>query len=196
MALELPPPKRLRSQREQVSHWPTPRHSFKGSCHRSPGKGGAGTHPWTPGHQCGWYERRSLVAWLGFSAGPWDLQPSCPQDGSNSALEFRVPSQDWHRLPNSGRGICSIPNVFLWRPKIAANSPLDENGEETSNVLSAAVDTAHTTTFGLGDHYMNVMRDGLCHRPVKSVSPCPWPCKAPWNSLAQRTHPIMIPEQW
>lgn len=29
----------------------------------------------------------------------------------------------------------------------------------------------------------------LCH-------PCPWPCKAPWNSLAQRTYPITIPEQW
>lgn len=37
----------------------------------------------------------------------------------------------------------------------------------------------------------------VCATGLGSLShPCPWPCKALWNSWAQRTYPITIPEQW
>lgn len=104
-----------------------------------------------------------------------------------------VPSQESHRLPNSWRGICSIPNIFLRGPKIVANSPLDEDGEETSNAPPPAVDTAHTTIVWVSGIITWMWCKVGCATDMGSLSHlCPWPCKAPWNSLAQRTYPLQF----
>lgn len=69
--------------------------------------------------------------------------------------------------------------------------------EEVSNSLPPAVDTAHTTIGGVSGIITWMWCKMVYATDLGSLSYlCPWPCKAPGNSLAQKMHPITIPEQW